>query len=214
MNLSVLITTVPSRHRLLNKLLVDLESQSPRQAEFLVFSDDFAHSIGEKRNRLLARASGDFVVFLDDDDGVHPSYFDIINRVLAYKQVDYIGYRMKRIFDGKKQKDEYRSIKYNKCFSDEFGSYRHIAHTNPIRRDVAQRFRFLDISQGEDSDWCEQIFQSGLVQKEHFINLPMYEQRLCSSNSSSKGSLIKIGGEEICIPVGLPVTEICGETFD
>jgi len=208
MKLSVLIATVHPRHALLNQLLADVAKQSPRQTEFIIASDNFGCTIGYKRNKLLEEASGEFVVFVDDDDKLHPFYFDLIIRVLSCKKVDYVGYRMSRVFDGKKQLDEYRSIKYKNCTSDEFGSYRHIAHTNPIRRDIASQFKFPSTSQGEDNDWCAQIFHSGLVQSEFFLNLPMYEQRFDSLNSSFKGSIKKEGYTQIEIPDALLVKEI------
>jgi len=209
MKISVLIATVPPRHNVLNELLKGIARQSPQSTEFVICSDDFRCSVGDKRNKLIEASSGEFVVFLDDDDQLHPCYFEILNRVLFYKNVDYVGYRMSRVFDGKKQLDEYRSIRYKKCFDDEFGSYRHISHTNPIRRSIASQFLFPSISRGEDDDWCNQIFLSNFVIDEFFLNLPMYEQRFNSRNSTSQGSIKKDGSiTQLKVPYGLLVKEI------
>jgi glycosyltransferase involved in cell wall biosynthesis len=195
MRLSVLTPTVPPRHGQLNKLLKYMASQQPEHTEFLIFTDNFENTIGEKRNKLLRAASGDFVIFVDDDDWLHPSYFEIINQVLDYKEVDYIAYRMARFWNGKQQKDEYRSIRYKKCFTDEYGSYRHISHTNPIKRTICSNFSFPDKSLGEDADWCEEIFLSGSVKTEFFINLPMYEQRYARTKKQGPPSKLEIPTE-------------------
>ena len=205
MKLSVLIPTVPSRFHLLNQFLDYVSHQKIEDVEFVIFADNYILSIGEKRNILLEESSGDFIVFIDDDDWVHVRYFELLNQVFCFKKVDYIGYMMARSFNGIVQPHEIRSIKYKRCFSDAYGTYRNVSHTNPIRRSIATQFKFPKKSQGEDVDWCQQIFESKLIVREHFVNLPMYEQRFTDSNSSYKGTIDKsISDSILAIPTSFP----------
>lgn len=181
MNLSILIPTIPSREKLLSELLIWLKPTN--KTEILIFSDDCYHSIGAKRNYLLSESTGKFIVFIDDDDLVHENYCEIITNVIENENVDYIGYKMKRSFDGIAQTPEYHSIRYKECYKDTIASYRHISHTNPIKRAIAKSFRFPFITNGEDNQWCEKIYKSEMVKKEFFIDDYLYEQRYVSNKS-------------------------------
>ena len=82
--LSILIPTLVSRQALFARLHAEIERQVEQAAahaavEILSAADDGTESVGAKRNRLLARASGRFTVFIDDDDHISQDY---IHRVL------------------------------------------------------------------------------------------------------------------------------------
>jgi glycosyltransferase involved in cell wall biosynthesis len=63
------------------------------------------YTIGEKRNRLLEEAKGDFIVFIDDDDEVSDDYVEsIIEAINSNQEIDCIGMRGKITFDGLNEK--------------------------------------------------------------------------------------------------------------
>jgi hypothetical protein len=64
MKLSILIATVHERAEMLTKLLGKFEGQRSDGVEIVVMSDNKEISIGAKRQRLLERAQGDWVVYL------------------------------------------------------------------------------------------------------------------------------------------------------
>lgn len=172
--LSILISTVLIRKNMLELLLKNIKIN--KYTEVIVFLDSFQFTIGEKRQKLLEKSKGKFVVFIDDDDKINQDYCNIITNIILENDIDYIGYKIKRILNNKIYPIEFRSIKYEHCWSNEKISYRHISHTNPIKSEIAKKFKFQNINRGEDNDWCEQIFQSKLIKKEFFLDEIMYEQ--------------------------------------
>ncbi len=66
MKLSILICTIPKRKLLFDRLLALLEKQLTPDVEIIV-DDSEKDSIGYKRNKLLQRATGQFLCFIDDD---------------------------------------------------------------------------------------------------------------------------------------------------
>jgi hypothetical protein len=64
MKLSILIATVHERAEMLTKLLGKFEGQRSDDIEIVVMSDNKEISIGAKRQKLLERSQGDWVVYL------------------------------------------------------------------------------------------------------------------------------------------------------
>ena len=74
MTLSILICTLPNRIGYLSQLLQVLTPQRTDEVEVLVESDNGSMTTGMKRNILLHSSKGKYVVFIDDDDMVAPTY--------------------------------------------------------------------------------------------------------------------------------------------
>lgn len=85
--LSVLIPTTPRRRARLERLVAVLDDdlrrinpRSRRRVEIMIESDahvdDGGPPIGARRQRLLERARGEYVCFIDDDDYVSAGYLD------------------------------------------------------------------------------------------------------------------------------------------
>lgn len=77
MKLSILICHLDQRKHLVVRLLSVLNPQLTPEVEILTDSTP-GISIGAKRNQLLARATGQYVVFIDDDDLVSTNYVSLI----------------------------------------------------------------------------------------------------------------------------------------
>ena len=109
MKLSILICTMPSRSEMLKKLtqqlMLLLVKYDESEWEVLIQPDENIN-VGKKRNILLQKASGDFIVFIDDDDEIHDNYIDaFMNAIESNPDADCIGYRGYITFDGSSRKD-------------------------------------------------------------------------------------------------------------
>lgn len=149
--------------------------QKNELVEILIDKDNGEKSIGEKRNALLERATGEYVCFFDDDDIPSNDYieriFDGIN-----KGVDCCSLMgIIRIDNGSPEIFEH-SIKYKEyATTDNKVKYeRYPNHLNVIKSSIAKQFKFPSINHGEDTDWATQIFKSGLVKTEHYIDKVIY----------------------------------------
>lgn len=186
--LSVLILSVLGRRPLLSELLLELTQQIKanrlnKDVEILVYLDDMEHSIPDKRNELLRRAKGKMVVYLDDDDMVSKQYLKLITDVIRGVDVDYIGYKVKLTEDGVFTKPTYHSITYKGVWSDQNGYYRHVAHINPIKTEIAKKYRFPRVHRSEDDIWDWKIFKSGKLKREFYIDEFMYFYRFVKAKS-------------------------------
>ena len=116
MDLSILIATVPTRKKYLNRLLYSIQNQLVKnnlqdKVEVIVYEDNFEHSLGKKRNLLVEKSRGKYVVAIDDDDLISDDYCKDICEVIKTKDVDQISIT-KRWYE----KDKSVPIKISKNF--------------------------------------------------------------------------------------------------
>jgi hypothetical protein len=83
--LSILVLTLPERHRPFRRLVGKLDAQARGRSdvEVLALLDNQALTISEKRNALLAMARGTHLAFVDDDDDVADDYVARITAAIA-----------------------------------------------------------------------------------------------------------------------------------
>lgn len=183
MLLSLLIPTIESRRGLFGSLVEALETQirvggRNSDVEILHLRDSGSLSIGAKRNQLVEKAAGDFVAFIDDDDQVSVDY---VTRICAAIEedpgIDCIGIRGLITFRGSHTHEFIHSIRYNDYFSRDHTYYRPPYHLNPIRRDIAARYRFRDVSYSEDVDWALRMQRDEALKREAFIDSVLYYYR-------------------------------------
>lgn len=177
MKLSILIPTIKIHDRLFTKLKFDLYSQMlpyPDQIEILV-DDHETDSIGAKRNRLLEKASGKYVVFFDADDTPSRDYIKLIMEGIE-NDVDCCSLKGMYSENGKEDGIFEHSIGYKEWRTTRnLVKYeRYPNHINVIRASIAKQFKFPDTSWSEDKDWSTQIFESGLIKTEHYIEPIIY----------------------------------------
>jgi len=130
-------------------------------------------TIGFKRNKLLQRAKGDFVLWIDDDDRVSDNF--IVNVMMGI-ELDRDCCSLKGVIteNSRNPKTFIHSIKY-KEYREFNGIYERFPnHLNCIRASIAKQFRFPETNHGEDTDWATQIFNSGLIKTEHWIDDVIY----------------------------------------
>jgi glycosyltransferase involved in cell wall biosynthesis len=183
MQLSLLIPTLECRSDQLSRLVEGLEVQVRNagrgsDVEILTHRDAGELSIGHKRNILLGRAKGEFVAFVDDDDAVSESYIELICGALGRRpEVDCLGIRGLITFRGSHPCEFVHSVQYSDMFSRDHAYYRPPTHLNPIRRAIALRYRFPDVSYSEDLDWALRMRDDRALQREEFIDSVLYYYR-------------------------------------
>jgi hypothetical protein len=171
--LSILIATLSWRNHsfrgLIDSLVPQIEAQPGGAIEVLAHWNSGEESIGAIRQHLMESAKGDYICFIDDDDGVPDSY---CADILENMGEDYIGFEVQLFNDGRLLRPVYHSIKYGRWYEDEDGYYRGITHLNPIRREIALKGKFHTKGMGEDETWAAQV--SPHVKTEKLIKRVMY----------------------------------------
>ncbi len=148
--LSVLICSLHKRKALLKRLLDILNKQKTDEIEILVDCDDGIITTGEKRNKLLHKAKGDYVTFIDDDDVVSNDYISKILKAVK-SNPDCCGIEGEVIFTLKNRKKKFiHSIKYNHWFEENGVYYRCPNHISPVKRSLALKAGFPNINREED----------------------------------------------------------------
>jgi len=170
MKLSILIPTLPQRKKMFNILRKNLTSQidfvhsthpSLGQVEILFDSSKKflkgGLSVGAKRDALKCRATGEYLVFVDDDDMIAPNYLESILRLME-SNPDIITFR-----------SLYKSSTYwgivdmnlnhaeNEQMNDSTIVKRQPFHVCPIRTSIAQQHSFPDINNAEDWGWMVKV---------------------------------------------------------
>lgn len=198
--LSILIPTTPDRHDYVialqkqfeqqlgpinDSIAIDLGATSVLwrdiygPVEIVYWQDEKKHSIGQKRNRLLDLALGEYLDFIDSDDRISDNYFKLIFEGII-KSVDCCSLKGIITEDGERPLIFEHSIKYKAyktivdSFYPEVTYERYPNHLNCIKSSIAKQFKFPETNHGEDTDWATQIFKSGLLKTEHYIEEVLY----------------------------------------
>jgi hypothetical protein len=180
MILSILIPTLASRRPQFEQMCATLRGQIHAcgwddRIEIVAMADHGEVPTGTKRNALIQRARGEFVVGVDDDDGVSDRYIALLGgALLAHPDVDCLGIRGQVTYRGKYPRTFVYSAAY-RHYHTVNGVYRRPPHhLNPIRRAIALRYPFLDVRRSEDAEWALRIARDGALQREHFVDHLVY----------------------------------------
>lgn len=178
--LSILICSLESRKDYLENLKSILKPQLTQDIECIIDTDDGGMSIGDKRNKLLQRAKGDYVCFIDDDDEVSKDYVDKILSAIE-STPDCCSLTGVITWDGERPEVFEHSIKYDayktNTNNEPIVYERFPNHLNTIRRAIAINYSFLPINHGEDTDWATQIFKAGELKTESEISEVLYHYK-------------------------------------
>lgn len=179
--LSILICSLEYRQQkldhLLRSLYVQLLALPPKQTalvEILTDIDNKEVTTGEKRNRLLNRAHGEYICFIDDDDHVYDNYIASILNAIESKP-DCIATRGHYSENGGR-KTEWR---LSKDFVDYDGHengvkilFRRANHLTPVKRELALSAMFPHISNAEDKEYSSRL--NKYLKTETQITEPIY----------------------------------------
>lgn len=185
MKISICILTIFSRSAQFGRLQAELWSQTlPFAGDIEIIVIRGNSSIGEKRNRALNQASGEYVCFFDDDDWPGPNYINWLMKAVE-SDCDCASLKGEITWDGKRPEIFEHSIKYN-AYETVDGYIRYLRypnHLNLIRSSIAKQFKFPEINHGEDTDFATQIFKSGLLKKEFYISEIIYYYRYVTNKT-------------------------------
>jgi glycosyltransferase involved in cell wall biosynthesis len=177
MRLSILVCTVLERHSVFKELMAEFYRQiDVLPIEFLYEMDNKQISVGAKRQKLLERATGDYIVFFDDDDFPEPYYVMEILWALASKP-DCLGYLIKMTTNSEREQVCCHSLRYPewKDNVDGYDYVRNVTHFNVVRRDLALQVGFKDKRFGEDKLYSDAVTK--LCKTEVFIDKVMFHYR-------------------------------------
>lgn len=176
MKLSILIATIKEREHQFTELYNELLRQSANLDTQVLIDDTekYLMSIGAKRNNLLKKASGEYIVFFDDDDFPNPNYISSILKALENKP-DCVGFKIQMTTNGSNPQTCIHSLQ-NKKWEFKNGIYlRNVTHFNPVKRELALLVGFPDLRFGEDKIYSDKI--SKLCKKEVFIDDYLFNYR-------------------------------------
>lgn len=159
--LSILIATMPSRKDSFDLMMATISVQKLKLNERIVdveiiIDDSMEYNIGTKRQKLLELANGDYIVYIDDDDRISPTYIQQILKATETKP-DCIGMSGEITFDGHNKRNWHISKDYG--YWHERGSvyYRTPNHISPVRRELALQTGFKPIAFAEDKDYSDRL---------------------------------------------------------
>lgn len=186
---TILIPTIPKRKELFDALESELYRQILEVRKIYpdvivtIDSDDSEFErIGTKRNNLLYRAISRYVSYFDDDDWPFENYI-LRNVEGIIKGVDACSLRGVITWDGINPEVYEHALKFKEYKTNDGVLYpeikyeRYPNHLNCIKSSIAKQFKFPEINHGEDTDWATQVFNSGLIQAEYYIDEPIYHYR-------------------------------------
>lgn len=170
--LSILICSLKSRKESFEKLIFSLYNQNLQSGlvEILNETDSGEISIGRKRNRLVSRALGEYVAFIDDDDTVDPDYIRLVLQAIETAP-DCVGIVGTIPIMGVQYLFKH-SIQYQGWYTNGSVFYRTPNHLNPVKRSKVQAIPFPDINFGEDKDYSLNLRMK--LKTEVMIQKPIY----------------------------------------
>lgn len=159
--LSICICSIHSRTEYLAALLAALQAQPRiREVEILVAIDGKQEAVHDKRNRLLAQATGRYICVFDDDDLPAPNYIGaILEAIDSNPGVDAILIRGRCTRDdGKAKPIEFDyALGVDGCQVRDGVIWRSPCHLTPIRADIAKQVPFPAVRHGEDTAQVEAL---------------------------------------------------------
>jgi len=167
--LSILIPSIPKRYGILSKLASELYKQklymqtfhsSLGDIEIIIDGSerflDGGLSIGKKREKLVTKANGNYLCFLDDDEQIAPNYIETLVR-MCNENKDVCTFRSLAKLDNYWTIIDMRLGYPNDEANPNGIVKRNCWHVCPVRSKYAKLHEFDDINYGEDWKWFEQV---------------------------------------------------------
>ena len=157
--LSILVCTLASRKSFFDVLYKKISRQLTPDIQFLNYCDSGEITIGAKREALKEAATGDYIVYIDDDDRISRYY--VRNVLESLKSCpDTIGIRGFQTTDLKDLKCFECSLKYGEKQWNEIQNdivIKPTNHINPVKRELALNCPFPDLYYGEDKFYSQAL---------------------------------------------------------
>lgn len=186
LKLSILILTLESRAEKLARLLAGLTPQLNDQVEILQDCDAGQRPSGNKRNGLLAKAAGDYVAFVDDDDEVADDYVASLLAEIEHGP-DVVTFDLLMSRNGN---EVVQSFSLFASDGPQWGDKVPMAanHLNAWRRELATMVRFPDwLGYGDDQFWYKPLVASGVAKTERHIDKILYRYYFSAASTANQG---------------------------
>lgn len=175
---TILVPTLGERRPLFERLMTGLLPQlDPFAGRVRVvgWHNNGSPSLPKIRQRMIERATTDYVSFVDDDDLVSPEYVAEIVAALETRP-DYVGFQVQCYSDGAPTAVAYHSLEFTRWRNLPGRFERDISHINPIRTVLARRANFARTRPGgaEDRDWAGQLRRAGVLRTQVVVPRIMY----------------------------------------
>lgn len=182
--LSILIASIIERNDYLARNLYRFDKQIKENGfedvvELVVIVDNKEMSIGKKRQSLLEKSKGEWVVFFDDDDKPSENYIRLImEAIMSDPDADCCGINGVMTTNGSNLQTWVHRLGMTwigdgrKKLRSGFDYERNIIHFNPVKREKALAAGFKDMRFGEDKDYSDRL--NKLLKKEVFIAEPLF----------------------------------------
>lgn len=185
--LSILIATTLDRREMFSTLHAEFFRQSfGKSVEILYDEDNKEVSVGVKRQRLLEKSKGEYIVFFDSDDSPCPTYVDDILYALCSGDYDCVGFLIHMTTNGQRPQTCCHSLKYKRWANgvDGYDYVRGVTHFNPVKRSLALQVGFKDMRFGEDREYSERL--TPLCKTERFINKKLFHYRYTKQDHNER----------------------------
>lgn len=165
------------------RLVDDISRQAGNLAVEVLTDVDMGESTsGIKRQRLLERASGDYVCYVDDDDEVSHDYVRSVVSATELKP-DVVTFDMRVDIDRRRR--ESWSLRLGPDMR-----WRGVMSANHLcawRRDIATRVAWHPLlGYGDDQMWYKPLMMSGLVKREIHVPRTLYSYVYSSSSTANQ----------------------------
>lgn len=194
MLLSILIATTLDRKEMFSTLYAEFFRQvACKPVEVLFEEDNKEISIGAKRQRLLERATGEYIVFFDSDDFPCPTYVNDILLALSpehgKEKPDCVGFLIHMTTNGTKPQVCCHSLRHKQWAKnvDGYDYVRNVTHFNVAKREIALQVGFKDLRFGEDKEYADRL--TALCKTEVFINKKLFHYRYRTEPHNQKYSI-------------------------
>ncbi len=159
--LSILVCALERRREESKKLFDEIYRQifalpDPWTVELHVLLDEGHINVGEKRNILMARANGDYLCFVDDDDWVAPNYIQALVKKCD-GGTDCVVFGASYTCDGKPGRPFDFDLKYPRYADNEKMFERTPNHLTPIKSSIAKSIVFPNLTRAEDNHYAVRV---------------------------------------------------------
>jgi glycosyltransferase involved in cell wall biosynthesis len=170
--LSILIPVINEDRPLLPRLLNELNRQMMDGVEIILDEREPPVTTGQKRNELIQKATGKYIVFVDSDDLILDGYIREILHA-ATSDTDCITFKGYMTTNGSHRQNFI--LRLGEKYESRNGIYyRWPNHITPIKRSIAERVKFPHITTGEDYHWSKSIADYDFVKSEVHIPKDLY----------------------------------------
>lgn len=187
MKLSILICTIPERKKQFTILLNRLFDMSIGYDVEILFNSEERFEIsgmkvGDKRQKLMQRAKGKYIVWIDDDDDVSDDFVhEIMKAINTGTDAEVICYKQLAIIDGKEYVIDWSIHNEIEQLHDNGDVKRKPSVPATWLRTAALRGTFPSKNVDEDSEWAAQVNP----QSEYKIDKVLHKYIFSSTNSAA-----------------------------